>query len=276
MVGRRGSDIAAQVSAGGRVGQEAMAKRGQLPIVSATIKANSETAMFSVQTVFVIGAGAGKDIGMPVGSELSAVIAAKLNIKHKDGGRQLASGDYEISEALRQIAKINGEDYNDWRAAGTMVAGGIGYTRSIDAYLNAHKDNEKLKICGKLAIAHTILAYENSCALYVDPRAQGAFRNRSIVERSWLSNLLYLMQDRIVASENLDNIFDNLCIINFNYDRCLEQFLFYALQDLYQINQARAFALMRRLLIFHPYGQVGFMKWGPTSQRQVVWLHRLP
>jgi hypothetical protein len=90
-----------------------------------------------------------------------------------------------------------------------------------------------------------------------------------VVERSWFSDLLYLMQDRIVASENLDNIFDNLCIINFNYDRCVEQFLFYALQHLYQIDQTRAAQLMQRLTIFHPYGQVGFMHWEPAARRKV-------
>jgi hypothetical protein len=109
-----------------------------------------------------------------------------------------------------------------------MVAQGIGYTRSIDAYLNAHKDNTKVKICGKLAIAHTILAHEKSCALYV--RSSSEFSDVKKIEQSWFSDFLYLMQDQIVANENLDNIFDNLCIINFNYDRCVEQFLFYALQ----------------------------------------------
>jgi len=225
--------------------------------------------MFSVPTVFVIGAGAGKDVGMPVGSELSVEIANKLNIKHKDFGPELVSGDYEISAALRRIAKAKGENYNDWRSAGCMVATGINYTRSVDSYLNAHKDNEKVKVCGKLAIAHVILAHENDCALYVDPRSPTGFADPSKVERSWFSDLLYVLQDRIVVSENLDDIFANLCIINFNYDRCVEQFLFYALQHLYQISQARAFELMRRLKIFHPYGQVGFMPWAPEGRRQV-------
>jgi hypothetical protein len=225
--------------------------------------------MFSVPTVFIIGAGAGKEVGMPIGSELSVEIARKLDIKHKDFGPELTSGDSEISAALRRIANAKGDNYNEWRTAGTMVAAGIGYTRSIDAYLNAHKDNEKIKVCGKLAIAHSVLAYERLCALYVDPMSSAGFANRLMVERSWFSDLLYLMQDRIVASENLDKIFDNLCVINFNYDRCVEQFLFYALQHLYQIDQSRAFQLMQRLMIFHPYGQVGFMQWEPAGRRQV-------
>lgn len=225
--------------------------------------------MFSVPTVFVIGAGAGKEIGMPVGSELSVEIARKLNIRHRLGGRELASGDYETAAALRRIAKAKGADYNEWRAAGCMVAEGIGYTRSIDAYLNAHKDNEKIKSCGKIAITQSILAYEKSCALYVESTSEGGFKNHTMVEQSWFSDLLYLMQDRIVASDNLDSIFENLCIITFNYDRCVEQFLFHALQHLYQIKQPHASQLMQRLMIFHPYGQVGFMQWDQHGRRKV-------
>jgi hypothetical protein len=33
-----------------------------------------------------------------------------------------------------------------------------------------------------------------------------------------------LLQEGIVESRNLETIFDNLAIINFNYDRCVEHF----------------------------------------------------
>jgi hypothetical protein len=215
--------------------------------------------MFSVPTVFVIGAGAGKEIDMPVGSELSAEIAKRLHIKHKESG-EVDSGDAKLAMALNWIAKSKNENYNDWRTAGLADAQGIGYTRSIDAYLNAHRDDEKIKVCGKLAITQTIADYERKCALYIDEKS-GEFANRSNVQQSWLSDFIFLLQDQIVKSENIDKIFENLCIINFNYDRCVEQFLFNALQPLYRINQTFAAQLMERLLIYHPYGQVGFMPW---------------
>ena len=66
-----------------------------------------------------------------------------------------------------------------------------------------------------------------------------------------------ILQDRIVVSENMQDVFSNLCIINFNYDRCIEQYLFYAVQNLFQIDERAASELMRRLKIFHPYGHVG-------------------
>ena len=41
--------------------------------------------MIKRPTVFVIGAGAGVDLGMPVGEKLSAIIAQKLDIRFADG-----------------------------------------------------------------------------------------------------------------------------------------------------------------------------------------------
>src|ERR1051325_3004557 len=114
--------------------------------------------------VFVIGAGAGVDINMPVGSTLSATIADKLNIRFDSAEQK--SGDRDITAALRRIAKERHENFNEWRAAACSVAGGIRYTRSIDAYLNTHKDNERLKIAGKLAIVQSILEAESNSTVY--------------------------------------------------------------------------------------------------------------
>jgi hypothetical protein len=50
-------------------------------------------------------------------------------------------------------------------------------------------------------------------------------------------------------------------VVNFNYDRCLEQFLWLALQQLYVIGEDRAATLIGKLKIFHPYGVVGELPW---------------
>src|SRR5271169_663424 len=117
------------------------------------------------KTVVVIGAGAGLDIGMPLGDKLSTLIASKLNIKFGEG-RQV-SGDEEIMQALRAVASIEKEDPNVYRVAGCNVASGIVFTRSIDSYLNAHSGNEKVKVCAKLAIAQTIMEHERQSTIYV-------------------------------------------------------------------------------------------------------------
>src|SRR6185295_10588589 len=51
--------------------------------------------------------------------------------------------------------------------------------------------------------------------------------------------------------------FLNVAFIVFNYDRCLEHFLEYALFGLYGIPRRDAASLVRKLTIIHPYGTIG-------------------
>jgi hypothetical protein len=109
-----------------------------------------------------------------------------------------------------------------YRRAGYNVASGIVYSRSIDSYLHGHKDNKPLQVCGKLAIAQTILEYEKKSALAVQKGHQ--FRGAGKVNGSWLNAFMFALQERIVVNENLGDIFKHLTIVNFNYDRCMEHF----------------------------------------------------
>jgi hypothetical protein len=217
--------------------------------------------MIRTKTVFVIGAGAGFDIGMPLGDALSNLIASKLNIKF--GLDKQESGDEEIMQALKIIASAQMEDPNLYRAAGCNVASGIGYTKSIDSYLNAHSGNAKVKVCAKLAIAQTILEHERGSALYVpsEKHPPDFTRRKEVLNKSWFQPFMFLLQDRTKRDESLDTIFSNTKIINFNYDRCVEHFLWWALQQLFLIDEQRATSLLQTLPIIHPYGTVGELPW---------------
>ncbi|MEA2896590.1 MAG: hypothetical protein QOJ84_2205 [Bradyrhizobium sp.] len=60
---------------------------------------------------------------------------------------------------------------------------------------------------------------------------------------------MHLLTEGIKKNENLERIFDNVAFVNFNYDRCLEQFLWLALQQLYLINEECAAELVSGLTI---------------------------
>jgi hypothetical protein len=214
--------------------------------------------MLKVPTVFVIGAGAGVDVGMPLGDRLSHIIGEKLRIKFEEGNRQ-TGGDKLIMEAMRKHAAANQEDPNVYRRAAFSVASGIAYSRSIDSYLHAHKDNKPLQVCGKLAIAQTILEHEKGSALTVQKGHE--FRDVTKVNRSWLVAFMYVLVEQIVVNENLDDIFKHLTIINFNYDRCVEHFLFHAIQAWSLNDEKKVAKLMESLTIYHPYGSVGDLPW---------------
>jgi hypothetical protein len=214
--------------------------------------------VFSVPTVFILGAGAGTDIDMPVGNKLSDAIADRLNFRF-DAGR-LEHGDGLIIEAIRPIAKSRNDDLNSWIGAARSVSKGIRYTRSIDSYIYTHRDDEKIRDCAKLAIVQSILNSERHSALFIAPN--GDWNNEAKVNGSWLQVMMYLLQDKIVKAENFEHIFDNFVIINFNYDRCVEHFLVHALQHLYRITEKEAAnALNKWNKVIHPYGSIGALPW---------------
>jgi hypothetical protein len=217
--------------------------------------------MLRTPTVFVIGAGAGYDIGMPLGGALSTTIGDKLDIRFDAGTR--VHGDELIYSAIKLLAKRTDANPNEYRRVGCQVAKGIIHSRSIDGYLHSHKDNKLLQVCGKLAIVRTILEHEARCALYVDDTKRPFnFRNPQSVHSSWFGAFMHMLVDRIVVSENLDAMFSNLAIINFNYDRCVEHFLFHALIDWSNRGEGGIAELLnKRLTIFHPYGLVGRLPW---------------
>jgi hypothetical protein len=211
-------------------------------------------------TVLVLGAGAGADIQMPTGEALSDLIAEKVNISFEGG--QKIRGDDVILEALRREAQRNGTNVNSYLSAGRSIAKGIHYTRSIDSYIHTHLDNEYVKTCAKIAIVETIIASEKRSKIYIDMRKQPfEYRDRKGFLQSWLRDLIYILQDGIIAKTTLNNFANNFAIINFNYDRCIEHCLFWMLQELYLVDAARAAEIIKSMKIFHPYGRVAPLPW---------------
>jgi hypothetical protein len=54
-------------------------------------------------------------------------------------------------------------------------------------------------------------------------------------------------------------------IISFNYDRCIEHYLFHTLQIYYGISKDEAATALTHLEIFHPYGTVGILPWQSST-----------
>jgi hypothetical protein len=196
---------------------------------------------------------------MPVGNGLNGLIVDALNFQFAGGA--LTRGDEFIVRAIQHLARKRTADPNEWVKAGRAVAEGIRYTRSIDSYIYTHRDDDKIKECAKLAIVQSILQSEQASAIWVDP-ATNRWRDEDKVHKSWMPTLLYLLQDKITKADNFDDLFANLTIINFNYDRCIEQFLLHSICKLYRIDEtAAAEAINRWNGIIHPYGSVGLLPW---------------
>jgi hypothetical protein len=128
--------------------------------------------MFHSDTLFIIGAGAGDEVRMPLGTDLLSQAASLLDIRYESGIHQV-SGSPNISQALRNYVHYisNGQDHdiNPYLHSAWNVRDAAQLAKSIDDVLFRLSDDKKAILCGKLAIAECILYSERNSHLYIQP-----------------------------------------------------------------------------------------------------------
>jgi hypothetical protein len=203
--------------------------------------------MFASKIVFILGAGAGHEIGMPLGSALTRIIAQKMTLTRDTiQGRHL-HGDVALFEDVSR-----GREGQKWFIAAKRLSEGLLLSKSIDDFLNLHQHDEEVVRLGKSAIIKSILEAEEKSKLFSKSIGGEPVINFENVADGWMIKFMHML-----GQGNINNIFDNVAFINFNYDRCLEHFLLHAVRGLHGVNFAAAAAVMRKIEIFHPYGYIG-------------------
>lgn len=216
--------------------------------------------MFKAKTLFIVGAGASDEVGLPVGAKLKNDIANRIDIKFGDWGRDQISGDYGVTQALWHVVtnSIN-HNINPYLHDAWAIRDAMPQALSIDNFLDAHQDNTRIQLIGKLGIAKAILDAERSSKLWFRfPEQQKP--DLSEIQDSWYSAFFQLLTEN-VRTGDLENVFKNVAFITFNYDRCIQTFLFHALQNYYRISEQEAAKLLSTLTVLHPFGTVGKLNW---------------
>ena len=215
-----------------------------------------------MKTVYVIGAGASTEVGLPTGEKLKGKISELLDINFGNFN-SLKRGDSKIIDALRIYANKTAKNENSlspfvheaWR-----IRDALPLAISIDNFIDTHRDNEKIALCGKLAIVRSILEAEKNSDLNFDSHKANANIDFDFVANTWYISFFKLLTENCVQSELCER-FKKITLIIFNYDRCVEHFLYYALQRYYGVNKSEAAELIKSINIFHPYGSVGTLPW---------------
>jgi hypothetical protein len=214
--------------------------------------------------VLVVGAGASKEVNLPVGNELRTRIASALDIRYENGYTR-NSGDGIIDESFRILAReadphkvdINQFLHSSWRIRDAMPQ-----AISIDNFIDSHRSDTHITVCGKLAIARCILTSESQSLLYANPR-QSTPRSQfpfASVEQTWFNAFFQLLTENCQGQDIAERL-SKVAIICFNYDRCIEHYLYNALQNYYGMAATQAATVMTSLSIYHPYGTVGQLPW---------------
>jgi hypothetical protein len=225
-----------------------------------------EIQMFRDNTVFVVGAGASAEFDMPVGSKLMETIRENCIYKFDHGG--LRQGVPVILEHLNDGRDVRDHGDRDWidqrLKAMARVSLSIDMAESIDEFIYRNSDDPLIAEVGKLQIAYAIAYAEGESLLRADQ-----FNSHSGFARAnetWINTFAKVLFNGVKATE-IDTIGQNITIICFNYDRCIEWYLERAIVRAYPgTSDGKARDIVRYINIIHPYGTLGSLSEFPFGQ----------
>jgi hypothetical protein len=208
--------------------------------------------MFKKPTVIVVGAGASAECNLPAGEGLKRIIADGLKFRFGHSGQ--VSGDPYILSAIKKKYRGDSERINQFTRAGNELSGTIETFPSIDEALHWWRARPEIVALGKAAIAHYILVAERESTLAVKQGSAKVDIDDS--SEAWLKTFLSIS---LAASDRESAItaFDNVTFVNFNYDRTIEQYLYWGLQQRAGVSQEVAASAVARLKMIRPYGSIG-------------------
>lgn len=222
--------------------------------------------MSNKKILYIVGAGASSEANLPTGYELKEKIASLLDIRFDRGYTQL-SGDSYIYNALRiyvdqlEIKKKDIDLYlQAYLHAAWRIRDAMPQAISIDSFIDTHNDDKMIELCGKLAIVRSILDAERNSLLYIDNSNIYNRLNFIALDKTWYANFMMLLTENCTKG-NLSKRLKSIALIVFNYDRCIEHFIYNSLQNYYGIEPDEAGKLINEIEIYHPYGVVGSLPW---------------
>jgi hypothetical protein len=171
--------------------------------------------MLRNETVFIVGAGASKEFGFPIGTELAIRISEKLNVLFDEWGQRIIAGDAQLFQNVSR-----GRDARATQRAAWLIRDGIILASSIDDFLDIHRHDEEVIRYGKAAIAKCILEAERGSKLFFEhSRSQTSINFKNVAD-TWLVKLMRLL-GRNLPKADRRKIFEKCTFVVFNYDRAV-------------------------------------------------------
>ncbi len=229
--------------------------------------------MIRTKTTLIVGAGASQEIHLPSSIELLERTAAAYDF-YRFGGEQMTKDSSQLLRHLNKLAERPGQNQEKLYEATERLRISARMSKMIDSVIEQNDDNPLVTLCGKLAITHFICQGEARSNLRPAPKAPGELPLQA--GDFWLLELGKLMTAGVPRSR-VDQCFENLSIISFNYDRSIEHFLPYVLITAYGMTLPEAQRIVAaKLKIVHPYGTIGRLPWQLGEGPDVEWGNESP
>lgn len=226
--------------------------------------------LFRRNTVFVVGAGASKELGLPTGAELSGLIAGLCDAKLDDWGRLRDRDVIQMLNAFEAGAGTTPEKASKWLNLMREIEQALPFKDSIDAVIDQYHDRPEIAKVGKYMIAKLIIQAEAKSALR--PTREGIdVPDLSRCKDTWLQTFSRMLFEGL-RKDRLEDIGSNVAIICFNYDRCIERYLSHAIAHAYGLETREAIDFAAEVRIIHAYGLLGALPGWPmgTSGKPTV------
>jgi len=214
------------------------------------------------KTTFIIGAGASAEFGLPVGEGLIAKIVEQL--KRFDGNWP----EQERWDLKYVLAHMNSGSFDpEHYATGKRLRQALLHANTIDQLLHQRRDDLALVHMGKMAIATCIADAEAQSSLInlgVRYQQVSASVRRPIdatvetleaVSQTWIAQFIR-HAGQPYGPRDIAKAFDGISFVCFNYDRCIQQYLYHALVYSWQIDKEEASQIVHGLDFMHVYGDL--------------------
>jgi len=219
--------------------------------------------MFTQPVVIVVGAGASFDTyGLPLGSTLATRIAEDTNFFFEHYSHRPTKGDADFFErTIWAKFSTDRDKLNLYTAASQRLSAAISSTVSIDDALHQLSEFPEAIEIGKMCIIRSILKAEGKSDLKNQSES-----GRPLPEAGkdgWIEQIFSMAITGFKLSE-IERAFNKITFVNFNYDRCIEQYFYWSLQRI-GMSAAQSAETVRNLSIIRPYGGLGSLLPGEPS-----------
>lgn len=110
--------------------------------------------MFKKRTLFILGAGASKEVNIPLGAELAKQISSLLYLPY--GGPTDSAGGHLLEQIYARFPQSD----NRYQKAALAIHKGVRLAGSIDDFLDRHNADDSMQRVGEAAIVKMILYHE--------------------------------------------------------------------------------------------------------------------
>ncbi len=183
---------------------------------------------------------------------------------------RIVDGNRDVIVCLLHIAKNDHgrSDINHFLHAARIIQSSMVLAPSIDNFVHTHRESAEITICAKVAILKTIIDAENGSNLLYGVGADDRIQNFESISNTWIVRLWRLLVEGVEKS-NIESAFKNVRFVVFNYDRCLEYFLYNALRIYFDVAADKAADIVNKIEIIHPYGVIGLLGWQRGAEKSV-------